>query len=60
MASGHPPADAAYASSGKRHSTPRKRMKSRSALQGSTDVEKGLDLEVVGQIAELGRVDAGP
>ena len=35
-------------------------MKSRSALQGSTDVEKGLDLDVVGEIAELGRGNAGP
>ena len=27
---------------------------------GPTDVEKGLDPEVVGEIAEPGRVDAGP
>jgi len=62
-----PPADAAHASSGKRHSTPRNRMNSRSgssflggSLQGSTDVEKGLDLEIVGEIAERGRINAGP
>ena len=35
-------------------------MKSRSALQGSTDVEKGLDLEVVGEVADPSRVDTGP